>query len=167
MPLFPLEPFLFCCGAGFASNQTCNVTTHGSRQPFEVAAGSVIFNRTDGSTGPNSTATAAPPASPPVFPPASPPSNNNHTKNEIIIGVGIGVPLGIALFLLLGILFRERRRKRSLQLEAKAWERKYLGLVRQKGFGGTKPTTAVAELSGWPTDELQGYPPVQDKSNRN
>ena len=74
----------------------------------------------------------------------------------------------VALIVVGGMLLLEIRRKRDKQQEAKAWERKFLGMVRHKmseGKGNKEQKTSgpLAELSGWPMDELHGDSPVSNE----
>ena len=149
-PLFPIAAFHFCCGPGFSSNLSCNTSTHGSYQPFEVAAGSVIFNRSDGSIGPNSTTTG----------------NSTCRVAEIAVGVGVGSPLLLTLLVFLGLFLIEMRRKHDLLQEVKAWERKCLGLRHSSIYQRKAPETVrvVTELNGGPIAELYGDSPSTGNS---
>jgi len=128
--IFPIQETLFCCGPGFSNNKTCKISTYNSFEPFGVAAGKVIFNRTSGSTSPNITATTlvtTPTAT--ILPSTNTPSANPKIKSnqntEVAIGAGVGIPLGLALLLVSGLLFSERRRRQILQREIDVWQQRH------------------------------------------
>ena len=139
-----VEDRLFCCGLGyFDSNGTCSNSTRGSDAPFPVDQGYVIFNRSSGSTSPNSTATvtstvtlaghtiisAATLAATGAGTAASPPPTSDR---EPTVVVAVGVPLGIALLGCVGMLWRQKREANGLRKEKTAWEEKYVALLESK-----------------------------------
>ncbi len=127
--IFPIQETLFCCGPGFSNNNTCKISTYNSFEPFGVAAGKVIFNRTSGSTSPNITATTlftTPTAI--ILPSTNTPSANPKIKsnqNTEVAIAGVGIPLGLALLLVSGFLFSERRRRQILQREIDVWQQRH------------------------------------------
>lgn len=138
-----------------ASNDTCIVGTKGSTAPFSIQAGLVILNRTSGSTSLDNanivsatvTVTATATAS-------ALSSSSNHTapsfsssKKDVAIGTGVSGLLGLGLIVALGLLWMQRKHKRSLRDDALTWKGKYTEL---------KETVNLSRAEHHPPHELDG-----------
>lgn len=146
---------MFCCSQVDASNDTCIVGTKGSTAPFFIQAGLVILNRTSGSTSLDDanivsatvTVTATATASALT-------SSSNHTapsfsssKKDVAIGTGVSCLLGLGLIVALGLLWMQRKHKRSLRDDALTWKGKYTEL---------KETVNLTRAEHHPPHELHG-----------
>ena len=160
------------------SNSSCQLSTGGSNQPFNIPVGKVIFNRSDGSIEPNITHSGSITST--IFTSVtsttitSLASTSSYSaaprkrNDELAIGAGVGLPLGLALIVVSGLLFLEIRRKRGKQQEAMLWKGRFLLMVRQKKREGAvdkedKIGKPLTELSGWRIDELHGDSPVSNE----
>ena len=166
----------FCCADINSSSNQCSISTRGSTAPFRITAGKVIFNRTTGSTSPNSmdvitvtlsssalvTATVSSTTAPltittiPSTPTAyanSPPPSEKSTK----VGLGVGVPLGLAFLGTLGLLWRQRTRELGARTEARSWKEKYDELEKEKRRDVTGDEGQMHELhESWRPNEIGG-----------
>ena len=138
-----------------------------------MRAGRVIFNRTSGSTSPNSsytttvtvsstaislsTATALPTAtalSEATICPNSPSPSDKPTA----VGLGVGIPLGLTFVGTLGLLWRQRTHELDARKEARSWQERYDELKKEKHDGMIGAQGQLHELGqeGWRPDELDG-----------
>lgn len=157
------------------SSNACLWSTRGSTTPFAWPDGRIIYNRTSGATLPinddiaavkisstlpiksdiatvtvSATATITTTPSSSTICDISPCSSSKPTA----VGVGVGVPFGLALLAALGIIWRQRSRARS---EARAWEKKYDEIRREKRGDSTGVEGQLQELGhGWRPNELDG-----------
>lgn len=171
--LYEMNPNpVFCCSPVDSLNNTCVDITKGSAVPFFVPAGHVIFNRTSGSTSPNitNTATVTVTATTPALAltsnsssvhvaSSSSSSPSSPSNEEVAIGAGMGVPLGLALLVTLGLLWRQRIYKQSLERDVQTWEGRYRELAKDKlvNVGGSK-YQQPHELLDWHSDQLDCQP---------
>lgn len=162
------DGFHFCCGDIASSSNRCSVSTRGSTAPFLIPAGKVIYNRTTGSTSPNSmdvitdtvssstlvTATVSSTSAPLTQANANPPpSSEKSTK----VGLGVGVPLGLAFLGTLGLLWRQRTRELGARTEARTWKEKYDELKKEKRGNSTGVEGQMHELhESWRPNEIGG-----------
>ena len=162
---------LFCCGNMNPFNNTCLTSSKGSFSPFFIEAGLVVFNRTSGSTSPNSTDTAtiiitstvtaapfdvesvitttataktATTSNPPCDPVTSP---SPSSRRDAAIAAGVSSSLGLGLFVACALLWKQRKQKQSLRKDAQIWKGKYSELMRIKTDGVEQQLPS--QLSGW------------------
>lgn len=107
----------FCCGPSIGYDTEagqCRTSTRNSFVPFNLTLGKAMYNRTSGSTGPNSTSTSTVTivSTATALGPASPASRQNH---DTAIGAGVGVPLGVLLVAATSFALYERRQRKRLQ----------------------------------------------------
>ena len=179
------DGFHFCCGdIDSSSTNQCSIATRGSSAPFRVTAGKVIFNRTTGSTSPNSvdaitvtvsssnlvTATVSSTDTATVSSTTDPlttttiPSNQSAYPNpppssdkSTKVGLGVGVPLGLAFLSSLGLLWKQRIRELGARTEARAWKEKYDELTKVKRGEVTGVEGQMHELhESWRPIEIGG-----------
>ena len=179
----------FCCGVGFANNNTCQKPFNGSNASFFIKAGLVIFNRTSGSTAPNdtdttpvtvtATVTTAGPvstSSPLSATRASSSSSSPSSRTGAAVGAGVIGALALLLLVTLGFLLREKKHKQSFKEDAKTWEVKYADMVQSQNalkestgveYGPPQPFYSC-ELQGEPRlpQQLDGWNPSELHGNR-
>ena len=136
--IYQVEKGLFCCGFFNSSSGTCFNSTRGSDAPFSVDQGSVILNRSSGSTsltGPATVASAGTPAATTVDSATitrtatSLPSTSDRAAT---VGAAVGVPLGLALLAFVAMLWRQKREAARLRKQKEDWEEKYITLLQSK-----------------------------------
>lgn len=150
---------LFCCGPGYfdSSSGTCVNSTRGSDAPFPIDEGYVIFNRSSGSTSPNSTATVTSTVTlagatlksatttvtlagatvKSVTTTATIAAGTAALRSPIsdrgsTVGVAVGVPLGIGIIGCVSMLLRQKREANKLREGNKDWEERYTALLKSK-----------------------------------
>ena len=171
------DQWLFCCSAGDANNNSCQIATKGSTAPFPIEAGKVIFNRTSGSTSPNNTnttpvtitATVTATASAPALESSSLSANSTSSSSSsssrtgTAVGAGVSGLLGLVLLVTLGLLWREKKHKEGFKKDAQTWEGKCGELVQTQNVfvetGGAEHQPPH-EFDGWSPNELYGEPPL-------
>ena len=174
----------FCCADIDSSSNQCSISTRGSRAPFRGPAGKVIFNRTTGSTSPNSmdvitvtvsssnlvsatvssaaTATVSSATAPLTITtnPSNPPVYANSppsSEKSTKVGLEVGVPLGLAFLGTLGLLWRQRTRELGARTEARTWKEKYDELKKEKRRDVTVVEEQMHELhESWRPNEIGG-----------
>ncbi|KAK3073483.1 hypothetical protein LTR53_004917 [Teratosphaeriaceae sp. CCFEE 6253] len=129
----------FCCGENYdAASSECALATRGSRQPFDISAGEVVYNRTDGALLlPNPANTAQPTVG--VFvslatitvtatatatgSAAAGVAKSTNTGLVTQVAAGIAVPLGILLLAALAAIavLVSRNRKLRQAHESQSW----------------------------------------------
>lgn len=175
--------FLSCCSQVNPFNNTCMTASKGSTAPFFIEAGLVIFNRTSGSTSPNTTNTATVTVTATATP-LNLPSGSSSVQNtsissssskETAIGAGLGVTLGLGLLVTFGLLWKQRKHKQSLSKDVQTWEGKYWESVKTKTVyireaehrsvhqldgrsldGSDGQTHLPPQLEGWIPGEVDG-----------
>ena len=162
------DGFHFCCGDIDSSSNRCSVSTRGSTAPFLVPAGKVIYNRTTGSTSPNSmdvitvivsssalvTATVSSTTAPLTQANANPPPSSEKLTQ---VGIGVDLPLGLAFLGTLGLLWRQRTRELGARTEARTWKVKYDELKKEKRGNSTGVEGQMHELhESWRPSEIGG-----------
>ena len=174
----------FCCGPGNSSTNTCFRATRGSYTPFHVEAGRVIFNRTSGSTSPNSsdivtvtvttsgtalpyssivtvtvTSTAAPSTIAATLSNLTACHDSSSSSNKSI-AIGVGASLGLALLSVLVLMWRQRTRELGARKEVRTWEQKYDELKKEKrrDFIGSEGQIHELGYESWRPDEIDGRP---------
>lgn len=138
---------LFCCGLGCfdSSTGTCYNSAGSSDAPFPVDSSYVMFNRTSGSTSPNSTATTTSTVTiaaatikagdtttataTAIGTAASPPSTSDKAATA---GAAVGFPLGLALLGVVGMLWRQKRQASGLRKAMMDREEKYIARLESK-----------------------------------
>ena len=177
---------VFCCGVGFANNNTCLKPTNGSTATFFIKAGLVIFNRTSGSTSPNdtdttpvtvtATVTTAGPVSASTSLSTTRASSSSSSRTGTAVGAGVSGALALLLLVTLAFLLREKRHKQSFKKDAKTWEVKYADMVQSQKilvestgvehrppqpFNGSElhgESRLPHQLDGWNPSELHDKP---------
>lgn len=115
---------MFCCG-NFA-NGKCSFASRGSNDPFTGPAnGKIIYNRENGSTGPNVTSTLSGSTSTVTKTVTSLTTATAAAANgdfapcpadrTTAVGVGVGASLGALLIALATLLFLQIRKRRDLE----------------------------------------------------
>ena len=111
---------LYCCGSGYnGTSNTCAYPTHGSYTAFELPGGSIIFNRTSGSTDLPSAAIETLPVTVTATPT---PTSTEKQVSAMAVGIPLGVLLGIAIVLLAATVTlwqRSRTARKSLHRQMK------------------------------------------------
>lgn len=129
----------FCCDVNYnTTTKACGMPTRGSNAPFDLTAGNVIYNRTDGATikhgtlsfadlgisnSTSSSSVAAESSIATASVSASASATTSSSSTIVPVAVGIAVPLGvllIAALLACGVLFSQNRRLRKAAREAQA-----------------------------------------------
>ena len=151
----------FCCGNLDPANNTCLTSTHGSSAPFYIEPGPVIYNRTSGSTSPNSTqittvvltstATAC--------------SQSSHitssSRRDIAIASSVSAVLGLALLVTLVFFWRLRNQRQAVSRDVQTWKQKYSDLMdTQAATVGVAQHQTPHQLHGWHPEELDDQPHV-------
>ena len=154
-------------------------STWGSNTPFPVSVGRVIYNRTSGATLPiigdiaavtvlstspikSDIATVTVSATATIL--TTPPSTSTichsspcSSSKPTAVGVGVGAPFGLALLGALGIIWRQRSRELGARSEARAWEKRYDEIRKEKRGDSTGVERQLQELRhGWGPNELDG-----------
>jgi hypothetical protein len=153
----------FCCSDGARgyniTSKSCLQATHGSNDPFDLPIGHVIYNRTSGSTAPNSTVgqtvtvfhtVTATPESPAPLCPSPTAIQSTATCHEAAIGAGIAVPLVVLLILACALLWRQSVARRKLE-----------GQLQQMQIQHPYPVETTA-----PVNELQSAPVHEMDANK-
>ena len=133
-----VEEGLFCCGFFNSSSGTCFNSTRGSDAPFSVDQGSVILDRSSGSTSLNGPATVSSAvtlagttvnSATTTRTATSLPSTSDRAAT---VGAAVGVPLGLALLSFVAMLWRQKREAAGLRKQKEDWEEKYIRLLQSK-----------------------------------
>ena len=151
--LFPVNEWNsdFCCNAGAENSSYCTFATQNSNLPFTLTNGYPIFNRSDGSTSPNNTATASGPATT-VTVTADGQMHQESKCHETTIGLGVGLPLGILLLVSIAALAWQYRQRKHFE-----------HLAQYPVSQGTSGTYTPGNLSS----SEQEYKPPAQLSTRN
>ena len=110
-------PDLFCCGSGYNNTTNeCETETHDSSAPFHLDPSEIIYDRSSGSTGPNSTTTQVTQASHATVTvtataTVTPTLQNDH---DLAIGLGVGLPLGLLVLVTSSLLWRQLRQQKRV-----------------------------------------------------
>ena len=154
-------------------------STEGSYTPFTLPDGRVIYNRTSGAVLPISdeiaaitvlsswpiksdiaTVTVSATATILTTPPSSSTichSSPCSSSKPTAVGVGVGAPFGLALLGALGIIWRQRSRELGVRSEARAWEKRYDEIRKEKRGDSTGVERQLQELGhDWGPNELDG-----------
>lgn len=118
-------------------------SSRGSDAPFPLDEGYVIFNRSSGSTSPNSTAivrstvTLAGATVQSVTTTATIAAGTAALRSPIsdrgsTVGVAVGIPLGIGIVGCVGMLLRQKREANRLREEKRDWEARYDALLKSR-----------------------------------
>lgn len=166
---------LFCCSQVDASNDTCMVGTEGSTAPFFIQAGLVIVNRTSGSTSLDNANTISATVTVTATATASALSSSStktapsfsSSSKSVAIGAGVGGLLGLGLIVALGLLWIQRKHKRSLRNDALTWMGRYTELKETVDLGRAEHHPPH-QLDGLKTNELdaRSHLPRQPHSSR-
>lgn len=157
------DQWLFCCSPW--KNDTCDTATKGSDSPFIIEGGTVILNRTSGSTSTSitnsatvtETVTAAALTSPSSSPSVSSTSLSCSSK-EAAVGAGLGAPLGLALLVASGLLWTQRKHKQKLRTDVQTWEGRYNDLTTKVVNRSGAVHQPIHQLPAWTPEELDGRP---------
>lgn len=118
-------------------------STRGSNAPFLLDQGHVIFNRSSGSTSPNSTATVTSTVTlagatvksvttTATIAAGTAALRSPTSDREATVGVAVGVPLGIGIVGCVGMLLRQKREAKRLREEKRNWEARYDAILKSK-----------------------------------
>ena len=164
--------YMFCCGNMNPFNNTCLTSSKGSFSPFFIQAGLVVFNRTSGSTSPNSTdiatititstvtaasfdvesmitttamAKSTATTSNPSCDTVTSPSPSS--RRDAAIAAGVSSLLGLGLFVACAFVWKQRKQKQSLRKDVQTWKGMYseLKMIRTARFEQQLPS----QLDGW------------------
>ncbi|KAK3068754.1 hypothetical protein LTR53_013417 [Teratosphaeriaceae sp. CCFEE 6253] len=159
----------FCCGENYdAVSSECAIATKGSRQPFDISAGEVVYNRSDGALLlPNPANTAQPTAAvvaslatitvttTATASAAAGTAKSTSTGLVTQVAAGVAVPLGVLLLAALAaiaVLVSRNRKLRSAH-ESQDWS------APDPKPASTKASQAHSSVYE-PPKSLQQWPPA-------
>ena len=156
-----------CCW-GVTETKSCTHATLGSYDPFLLPNGSIIWNRTKGSTQrldeheTLATATIATSSPIPTVMATPPTVTIKDASYGIRAGSGVGVPLGVLLLVAIGVLCFLQRKVRSLQTQLLAKQD-----IQQSDTQSVHIKSASHQiLDGTPVSELPGQPATSRSRQR-
>jgi len=160
--LYPISGHYWCCGFGY-NGSNCATSTHNQSTPFVVQNGYPIFNRTDGSRGPNNTiptTTVTCTAVTVTVTSTAVQHNKSGGGHETAVGLGVGLPLGILLAGNVFLLWRQIRARKELKRQVQE------GVVMGPALDTAAYTSIKQETSRRPAAEL-GADPRAELSGQN